>query len=89
MLLGDLTVLIWGGGLLVLGIVGFFAVIVAAVARVFRWLVTGTRAETCVRTVVENVCDNPRCGHVNRADARFCARCGRRLDSGRGAGGYG
>jgi hypothetical protein len=25
------------------------------------------------------VCGNPRCGHTNRVDARFCARCGVRI----------
>jgi hypothetical protein len=25
------------------------------------------------------ICPNPRCGHVNRGDARYCARCGMAL----------
>ena len=80
MVLADLTVFLCGGGLLVLGIVGFFAVMLAAVVRVFRWIVgSETREESGSLAVVPQMCDNPQCGHANRPDARFCARCGRRL----------
>ncbi len=87
MVLGEAMMFLWGGGLLLLGIIGFFAVLLGAVARIFRFVLriatpcgadrrTGTAA---VHRPPAVVCGNPRCGHTNRVDARFCARCGVRI----------
>ncbi len=82
MVLADLTVILVGGGLLVLGIVGFFGVMLAGLVRAFRWLLgTEAREEGWSKTAAARVCENPQCGNPNRPDARFCARCGRRLQT--------
>ena len=85
MLLADSVILIVGG-LLIVGILGFFTAAVVVVARfmgfVYRAIAGGpssqTRAELhCVGNDV--ACPAPRCGNMNPSGARYCARCGRPL----------
>jgi hypothetical protein len=85
--LGEAMIFLWGGCLLLLGILGFFAVLLGAVARILRFVLRiGTPGGAGRRTGTAAVprppavfCENPRCGHTNRIDARFCARCGVRI----------
>ena len=87
MVLGEAMILLWGGGLLLLGLFGFFAVLLSGLARlcrVFMRAVLPGCCDTQVRTsdprgATHVVCPEQRCGHVNRADARYCAQCGRRI----------
>lgn len=86
MLLAD-SVIVVVAGLFLVGLVGFFAMVIALVGRlfgfVFRVLTGGDEpAAPQLPTYtgqVHQVCPNPRCGHANPPRARFCARCGRRL----------
>ncbi|MFH1746761.1 MAG: zinc ribbon domain-containing protein [Planctomycetota bacterium] len=94
MLLADSVILIVGG-LILVGIIGFFAMSVALVVRflgfVFRTLTGASNPRLPARQPGRELsadqrhdtCPHPRCGHVNRYGSRFCARCGRAL-SGRG-----
>jgi hypothetical protein len=72
-------------GLFGIGIIGFFAMCVVLVVRVLGFLfrgLTGARQPKLAQRRFEprhEVCPHPRCGHVNRHEARFCARCGRPL----------
>lgn len=85
MLLADGVILIVAG-LFVIGLLGFFGMVVAltfrAFARAFRFLV-GSESDEPVASPhgaeVGIVCPSPRCGHLNPAAARFCGRCGRPL----------
>ena len=70
------------GGLFIIG-----AAIVAAIrtfCRAVAW-VFGCGCEKRIDTSAGNpgaaarICPHPRCGHVNRAAARYCARCGTTL----------
>ncbi len=79
---GGITV-VWIGVLLIIGFLGFFAVLLAAILRLFGkiiggigWLLRGGRSRTPPPLERPRVCTNPRCGHVNVADGRYCARCG-------------
>lgn len=95
LLLGDGFVAI---SLLVLaGIVGFFVMAVALLLRiggfVLRTLFGGPDDERPRRVLPHaahglRVCPHRRCGHANRIEARFCARCGRPLRGGNGMDAY-
>lgn len=85
LLLADSVVLVVGG-LFLIGFIGFFIAIVVMVVRVFGFVFrrvagTGPRVTGAWFTERHEVCPHPRCGHVNRAGAHFCARCGRPLDA--------
>jgi hypothetical protein len=70
------------GGLFLIG-----AAVVATLRAVFRALgwVFGCGcgkhgdARSGGMTLSTRTCPHPRCGHVNRGDARYCARCGTAL----------
>lgn len=82
MMLADGFVFVWVGGALLLGFVGFFFAIIAALAnlvrRVFRPLFRcNARSDAGVRNNhAVRMCPQRLCGHANPARARFCARCG-------------
>lgn len=86
MILAD-AVIVWIVGALLIGLLGFFVLLLVAVLRVFRFvlrLVLGPwrRASTLRPPGAAGrcpVCQHSRCGHLNRADARYCGRCGRPL----------
>jgi|GEM_PF-1898461 len=70
-------------GLLVLGIFGFFVMVLVLICRVIggglAWLF-GTNEESkedAGRAAA--VCPHPGCGKANSAKARYCGRCGRVL----------
>ncbi len=85
MILADVIIL-WIAGVLLIGFVGFFAVLISLLARGIRWVGrslvpagedpdgTAGRHEYSPR-----ICEHPRCGYLNRGDARYCARCGQPL----------
>lgn len=86
MILADFVVVWWVGGLLLLGIVGFFVMAVALAVRfigfVFRSLFgwpNEAPPEAPRGSGRRRVCPHRRCGHLNPPAARYCARCGRPL----------
>lgn len=87
MLLADGFVVVWIIGALLIGLVGFFAILLSAVVRLvcftFRWLARGVSGARPVGhaelTSPPRRCRHPRCGHLNPGAARYCARCGHRL----------
>lgn len=87
MVLADAGItLIWVGGVLLVGFVGFFVVLLSMLARAlgFVWRALIPRRHNRSGTILESrcvgqVCPHPRCGHINRAEARYCARCGNPL----------
>ncbi len=87
MLLADLIVVWFAGLLLIVGVVGFFVFIVAAIGRGLRaiWralLGAGPEGRLAGERPagLAQICDRPHCGYLNRGDARYCARCGSPLD---------
>ena len=90
MVLAEGIFLLWIGVVFVAGLLGFFVVLLASVARFFRFVfrvLTGAawrvpQVPPARRTGWGRLCGNPRCGHVNRDAARYCARCGRPLNAG-------
>lgn len=99
MLLADVPFVLVFVGLLMLGIVGFLIMVVTmifgAIGSAFRALVGRPAPPAPHRRLprpvvaVGIVCERPQCGHVNPQRARFCARCGRRLDRARDVDDYG
>ncbi|MEW6253415.1 MAG: zinc ribbon domain-containing protein, partial [Planctomycetota bacterium] len=85
MILADVIVL-WVVGVLLIGFVGFFAVVLALFGRALRALgrallpAGDDDAGESVRGGRQRVCRSPPCGYLNRPDARYCARCGRPLE---------
>jgi hypothetical protein len=81
-------VLVWVGGALLIGFVGFFAVLLMAVfrlvGRAFRALFPAQaeyHAQSRLDVLAPQVCGQPRCGYLNRGAARYCARCGSALEA--------
>lgn len=87
MLLADGFIVVWIIAVLLIGLVGFFAILLSAVVRLLRftfgWLAGGLGGSGPVShvelTSAPRRCGHPRCGHLNPAAARYCARCGHRL----------
>lgn len=76
-------VFLWVGGVLLVGTLGCFALIVAGVVRAMRWVLrelTGSSPQPGISGGVARVCGQPYCGHVNRPGARYCGQCGNRLN---------
>jgi hypothetical protein len=78
---------LWVGVILLVGFVGFFVVAVVMVMRLIGFVARvlfgrpSTENER-VRPRPERqgrLCPRLRCGHVNAANARYCARCGQPL----------
>ncbi len=85
MLLADGFVLVWFGGMFLVLLFASVWVTFAVLRWVFgafRAVIFGAcspeRSESPARSAHGLVCPHPRCGHLNRRQARFCARCGRR-----------
>jgi len=78
---------LWVGVILLVGFIGFFVVAVVMVVRLIgfvgRVLFGRPSAENEPgqrrRDHHGRLCPQLRCGHVNAADARYCARCGQPL----------
>jgi hypothetical protein len=71
-------------GLMLVGIVGFFFMAVALLARLFHFVFrslfgTSTHRVSAPGPVRTVACPAPRCGHMNPVGARYCGRCGRPL----------
>ncbi|MBK8913343.1 MAG: zinc ribbon domain-containing protein [Phycisphaerales bacterium] len=73
--------------LFALGLLGFIAMaawmVGSAVLGLFRWIFGGAVSLPPTGRVPDRerrICRGPDCRHANVADARFCGRCGRRLD---------
>lgn len=86
MLLAD--IIIWVGVILLVGFVGFFAVLLTAVVRFFRFLFrllfgVGSHGQITVPPPRPGgrLCTNPLCGHQSAGGARYCGRCGQALGS--------
>lgn len=79
-------VFVWIGGALLIGFFGFFAVVLTALARMVRFVVRAVLprdhdedAAGMLTSEKPRQCRQPRCGHLNPPDARYCARCGSSL----------
>jgi hypothetical protein len=84
-------VLLADGGITLVLIGGLFligAALVTALRALFRaiaWVFglgcdRRTDARASDPAAPARICSHPRCGHANRGDARYCARCGTALD---------
>ncbi len=85
MLLADLVVL-WIGGLFLLGIIGFFVMAATFVVRFFAFIfraLFGCPEQAAGGMLTSagrrRVCPHRRCGQLNPPTARYCGRCGRAL----------
>jgi hypothetical protein len=79
-------ILVWAAvtlGLLLVGVVAFFLLLVAGAFRLLGRLLGlfSGRRMTSGHGLERGpaVCRQPRCGQVNSPGSRFCARCGARL----------
>lgn len=89
-------VIVWVVGVLLIGFAGFFIVLLAALGRLLRgaWR-AATWPFSCGRHASPNLpptprtCRQPRCGHINPPDARYCGRCGDALGPRVYGGGHG
>ena len=95
MTLADFLI-VWVGGALLVGFFGFFAVLLTALARMVRFVlrtaVPGARRTPRAEepdVVAGQICAQPRCGHWNLPEARYCARCGSPLGDWHDADSYG
>ncbi len=86
MILADLVIL-WFGGVVLIGFVGFFVVVVSLLGRALRGLGRllagddGTaKTSSAGGEYSPRVCEHPHCGYLNRGNARYCARCGSPLN---------
>lgn len=97
MMLADAMVIFWAAAMVGLGIIGFvivvFALIVRFIASGIRWLLDDGGNGNARRRVLNGqpgtLCPRARCGHLNRSEARFCARCGSPLASTQNVDAYG
>jgi hypothetical protein len=88
MLLADAGIAVWVIGFLLIGVLGFFVMIVTLVFRFIGWTFRTIRGGS-VRGRSVGLTDGGRsrrltcpqrgCGHSNNPTALFCARCGRPL----------
>ena len=89
MLIADGTIVFWLFAVFAVGLLGFFWVLAMLIVRALTWA-AGAVAALFGHTRPQiaggprgRVCPRAGCYHVNRADARYCARCGAPLPSGR------
>lgn len=89
MLLADGTIVLWIFVVFVVGLLAFFWVLATLIVRALTctaaWvagLFGGSRPQAADGPRAR-VCPRAGCYHVNRPDARYCARCGAPLPSGR------
>ena len=79
---GDIVVVVIG--VLAVGFLGFFAVVAAMVVRfigfVLRLGSRSVRREPLAQGPAVRSCPNVRCGYLNPANARYCARCGQAME---------
>jgi len=86
--MADGMVLLWFVVILLVGFVAFFVLLIAGVLRLIGFFVRGLfggwwRSADRSRGKVlraPRICLNHHCRHVNRPDARYCARCGLPLE---------
>jgi len=89
MLIADAGITVWVGVLLLVGVLGFFVMVVALVFRFLGWILRtlagvfrGSRNAATPATNTHGrslVCPHAGCGHINGPTALYCARCGRPL----------
>lgn len=82
MVLADGFVFVWLGGAVVVGLLGFVFVVVAAVLRGVRCVVRLLAGGGDAAGRAGRACGRPGCGQVNAAGARYCGRCGEPLSAG-------
>lgn len=87
LVMGDIFVLVFG--VVAVGFFGFFVAVAVVIWRVITFMVRRTlqvgtrrypRMKQRDKTLVR-ACERAGCGHLNAGDARFCARCGQRLNA--------
>jgi hypothetical protein len=82
--MADGMMLLWFVIILLVGFVAFFVLLIAGVLRVIGFCIRGlfggwwrsTSRSRMKAPRAPRTCLNRHCGHVNRPDARYCARCG-------------
>lgn len=87
MFVGEAGIALWIGGLLLIGFLGFFLVLVTLVFRLFGWVFRVLTGSSTGKHTIEPhadgsrrvVCPHAGCGHGNPPTALFCGRCGRPL----------
>ena len=88
MLLADGTIVVWLFVVFVVGLLGFFWVLAMLIVRALTWAAAaiagllGLRGPAAEPPASARVCPRAGCYHVNRPDARYCARCGAPLPAG-------
>ena len=88
MFVADAGITLWIAGLFLVGLLGFFVVLVTMLFRFIGWFfraVTGGHeaSERSSPAPIHQrrrlVCPHPGCGHSNGPTALYCGRCGRPL----------
>jgi hypothetical protein len=77
------AILVWVGIVFAIGFLGFFVVLLGLAFRLLRYVfrVLARKPARGMDSVVPVIgrrvtCSQPRCGHANRAGAKYCSRCG-------------
>ena len=89
MLIADAGITLWIAGLLLIGLLGFFVVLVTMVFRFIGWVFRGVVGTSGRRRRVgaaqvdplrqRLVCPHQGCAHANSPIALYCGHCGRPL----------
>ncbi len=82
------TVIFWVIAAVLIGFVGFFILLLAGAFKLLRfvlrqllWEFSGDRTEVYSDVGAPAMkCPRAGCGHVNNSVARYCGRCGQRLE---------
>jgi Na+-transporting methylmalonyl-CoA/oxaloacetate decarboxylase gamma subunit len=86
--MADAGITLWIAGILLIGVLGFFLVLVTLMVRFIGWVfrsITGTPARhkrvsgPPANPSRRMVCPHPGCAHTNGPTALYCGRCGRPL----------
>jgi hypothetical protein len=78
---------VWVLVIFLVGFIGFFVVVAVMVVRLIGFVGRALFGRASAENQPERqrrghhgrLCPQPRCGHVNAAEARYCARCGQPL----------
>ncbi len=81
------VVFVWFGGVLLIGFIGFFVVVLSLLGRALRAIgraLSGSEYHSEGHLTINGdkvrICGVEHCGYLNRGHARYCARCGSPLD---------
>lgn len=86
-MLGDMNIVFWTGGLVMLGALGLFVGSLVLIFRIFAWVMRGIFGESAPLTPPAlpgqaALCPHSNCRAPNPDGARYCGRCGRALRRG-------